>query len=181
MDMTFDAHEVFEIAQRIEANGVRFYQKAAQQPGSVSARMMLLELAKMEDKHLRTFARMRESLPPGGMPPSAINADTEAAAYLRVLADSRVFGGADSPAGSSPTAGVSPSRQLTGQESVEQILRAAILLEKESISFYVGLVELVPPELGKSNITEIIREEMRHMVTLMAELERQTPATAAMG
>jgi rubrerythrin len=43
-------------------------------------------------------------------------------------------------------------------------------MEKESIAFYTGIMELVPPEIGKDRVAEIIREEMRHVTMLTAQL-----------
>jgi rubrerythrin len=60
---------------------------------------------------------------------------------------------------------------LTGQESLQEILRIAIDLEKKSILHYLGLREMVPPRLGKDKIDAIISEERKHIVQLSAALE----------
>jgi rubrerythrin len=60
--------------------------------------------------------------------------------------------------------------KLTGQESMKDILTTARDLEKEAILFYVGMKDLVPEELGRHRIEEIIQEEKRHFVTLTEEL-----------
>ena len=45
-----------------------------------------------------------------------------------------------------------------------QVIETAIGLEKESILFYLGLKDIVPPKLGRVKIDEIIEEEKRHGV-----------------
>jgi len=78
--------------------------------------------------------------------------DEEAAMYLRAWADGHVF---------DPKA--APSQQLTGKETREEILRIAIGLEKDSIAFYVGIKQAIPPEWGQAKVDAIIKEEMGHI------------------
>ena len=63
-----------------------------------------------------------------------------------------------------------PSDKLTGRESLEEILQTAIGLEKDSITFYLGIREMVPEKLGKDKVDRIIKEEMSHVVMLTEEL-----------
>ena len=51
MDYNFTADEIFEVAIRIEANGARFYRKAAATQSEESNRVFLEQLAAMEDHH----------------------------------------------------------------------------------------------------------------------------------
>ncbi|MBT8356834.1 MAG: rubrerythrin, partial [Deltaproteobacteria bacterium] len=53
-----------------------------------------------------------------------------------------------------------------GQETMEEIITTAIGLEKDSILFYLGLRDLVPPKFGRDKIDDIIREERKHIVQL---------------
>ena len=53
-----------------------------------------------------------------------------------------------------------PSNPLT------EIVDIAIDLEKESILFYLGLKDLVPPEYGRDKLDEIIGQERRHIIQL---------------
>jgi rubrerythrin len=50
MSITFNAFEIFEIAEQIERNGVKFYRKAAKGISDQDLRQTLLELADMEEK-----------------------------------------------------------------------------------------------------------------------------------
>jgi len=63
-----------------------------------------------------------------------------------------------------------PSRKLTGKESIGEILKTAIGLEKDSIVFYLGIKDLVAPDLGRGRIDEIIHQEMGHIATLSGRL-----------
>jgi rubrerythrin len=49
---------------------------------------------------------------------------------------------------------------------LEEILTTAIGLEKDSILFYVGLKDLVPPKYGQEKIDDIIRQERKHVAQL---------------
>ena len=57
---------------------------------------------------------------------------------------------------------------VDGKESMVQIIDIAIGLEKESILFYLGLKDMVPPKYGQEKLDQIIREEQRHVVQLNA-------------
>ncbi|GAJ21204.1 unnamed protein product, partial [marine sediment metagenome] len=59
-----------------------------------------------------------------------------------------------------------PSEQLTGTETVEDILKFAIEAEKDSIVFYLGLKDFVPVKAGKHKVEAIIKEEMGHIAVL---------------
>ena len=157
--MEYSAGEAFEMACQIERNGARFYRKAAQVTGDGAAGQVLLELAAMEDDHERAFAAMSEELSAQERTEPAYDPDSEAVLYLQAYADTRVF-----------DARVDPSEQLTGEETIEEILKIAIGLEEHSIAFYTGIREAVPEKLGRERISEIIKEEMSHVVTLGKQL-----------
>ena len=159
MAMEFSAGEMFEIACQIERNGARFYRKAAQAARARDKKQKLLDLAAMEDDHLATFTAMAGELSDQERTEPVYDPDGQAAMYLRAFADTRVF-----------DAKADPSKKLTGKESLEDVLRMAIGLEKESIAFYVGMREAVPERLGKDKIDRIIKEEMGHVATLTADL-----------
>ncbi len=155
MTVPFNAGEIFEMAGQIERNGAKFYRRAAELTGDDSAKKLLLGLAEWEDSHERRFAELRSEF---GGPDVALPGD-ESALYLRAMADGRVF-----------DVQADPSEALTGKETIEQVLRIAIGLEKESIVFYVGVRELVPDVGGRERVEAIIHEEMRHIAELDGRL-----------
>ena len=60
--------------------------------------------------------------------------------------------------------------QLTGQETLEEILHTAIQLEQDSILFYLGIRDSVSETAGKKKVDTIITEEMGHISTLRRQL-----------
>ncbi len=159
MGIQFNADEIFEIAERIERNGARFYRKAAENTSDARAEKMLLKLADMEDDHEHTFSSMRAQLEPGEKQPAQFDPDDELLAYLHAFADGHVFDTKTDPAAA-----------LTGSETVEQILHQAIGMEKDSIVFYLGVRDIVPASVGRERIEAIIDEERSHIATLAREL-----------
>jgi rubrerythrin len=158
MGIPFNADEVFEMAQQIERNGGKFYRAAAKKFPVV--RDVLLELAAMEDEHLKTFTNMREELSGTELEEQVFDPDGQAEMYLRVMADGHVF---DLKA--------DPSEQLGSKNTPEEVLKMAIGVERDSIAFYVGLKEAVSRRAGKDKVENIIKEEMGHIVTLNQKLQ----------
>jgi len=159
MTIPFNADEIFEIAEQIERNGARFYRRAAQGFTDSRARENLLDLAIMEDEHEKVFATMRAELSDEERQPPAPDPWGELAWYLQGIADGHIF-----------DVKADPTKQLTGKETPEEILRMAIGLEKDSIVLYLGMRDMVPERLGKDRVDAIIKEEMGHIATLSNEL-----------
>ena len=157
MGVTFNADEVFEMAEQIERNGAKFYRAAAEKFPAIQ--QFLLDLAVMEDEHEKTFADMRAQLSGREEEPMVFDPEGEVQMYLRVIADGEVF-----------NVKAEPAEHLKGQETAEGILEIAIDMEKESIAFYAGLKECVPPRAGRDKIEAIIREEFSHIATLNEQL-----------
>lgn len=155
MSITFNADEVFEIAEQIERNGAKFYRRAAQAFAGSDAHKLLADLANWEEGHERLFAEMRRDLSQSEKEPVFFDPDNEAVMYLRAMADGHVF---------SPKKDL--SKILTGNEGLVEILQKAIRFEKDSIAFYLGMRDLVSEELGKDKVARIIEEEKSHVVML---------------
>ena len=124
---------------------------------------LFLDLAAMEAEHEKIFASMRTDLADPDQKPTVFDPEGEAALYLRALADLQVFGREEKK-------DFILSKDLPEQDRIRRILRAAIGLEKESIVFYLGMKELVPENLGKSRIDDIMKEEMGHIRLLINRL-----------
>ncbi|NQT21107.1 MAG: ferritin family protein [Planctomycetes bacterium] len=158
MDATFNADELLEIAEQIERNGARFYRRAAENITKPKEHHLLLTLAAMEDEHEKTFAAIRAELDQEASD-ADFDLDDQAGMYLRAVADGQVF-----------DRNADPAERLDGGESFEDILRAAVDLEKDSVVYYQGVRELVPKHLGREKVDRIINEEMQHIATLSKEL-----------
>jgi rubrerythrin len=151
MGISFNIDEIFEMAEEIERNGAQFYRKAAEQSSDKQIEQTLLNFAAMEDAHEVTFAAMRSEIRSA----TAYDPDGVAAAYLQAIADARGFEGK-----------VSPDEELTGSESIKEIIQIALRAEKESVAFYAGMKDVVISENGKAKVDAIIKEEMTHVAQL---------------
>lgn len=155
MGVMFNADEVLQIAERIERNGAKFYRKAADGTAEQNARKTMLELADMEDEHEKIFAAMRGELSGRQKEETAFDPQGEAALYLKVFADGKVF-----------DINADPSEKLTGDESPEEVLVTAMGAEKDAIVFYLGIKDMVSQKMGKDRIDHIIKEERSHLTVL---------------
>ena len=159
MSIPFNADEILEMAEQIERNGARFYRRAAEGAPDPGNRQLLLDLAAMEDDHEKVFASMRANLADAESEATFFDPEGQAALYLRAMADGHVFNVKGEATG-----------LFTGKETMEDILRTALGMEKDSIVFYLGMKELVPEGLGKDRIDAIIKEEMGHLASLSEQL-----------
>jgi len=159
MGIKFNAGEVLDMAIKIEHNGAEFYATAAGNFKEEKAKKLLNKLAEWEKGHELTFKTMKADLADAEKQTTSFDPDNEVKLYLNAMADRNVFNVEDSPA-----------KALTGKETLESILRKAIMMEKDSIVFYVGLKQLVPESLGHDKIDHIIHEEMGHIGYINDEL-----------
>lgn len=153
MSYDFNAHDILEMAEQIERNGAVFYRRAAADIKDPDAKNFLGDLAAMEDNHEKTFAAMRKKLNEAEKAATVFDPQGEAASYLKALADTRIF-----------------FEKEIDTTSMQAILKAAILAEKDSIVFYLGMKDLVPEGLGQSRLDGIIKEEMSHIKLLSRRL-----------
>jgi rubrerythrin len=149
----FTANDVFEMAEQLERNGAKFYRTAAENVSDPKSKKLLIELAEMEDEHEKTFTSLRADLTEAEKMPTVFDPEDESVLYLCALADTRVF-----------------FKKEIDVSSMKEILKAAIVAEKDSIVFYLGLKDFVPDQLGKNRLDKIIKEEMGHIRILSKEL-----------
>ena len=159
MSITFNAFEIFEMAEQIERNGVKFYRKAAEIFSDRDISRTLLEFADMEVEHEKTFADMRKQLSSKQRELITFDPENEVALYLQAMAGGHVF-----------DLKKDMSLQLTGEESIEDVLNMAVQAEKDAIVFYTGLIKFVPSPAGKEKVEDIIKEEQGHLVVLSRKL-----------
>lgn len=149
----FNADDIFEMAEQLERNGAKFYRIAAESMNNQDSRAFLLKLADMEDNHEKTFADMRSELNGAEAAATVFDPQGEAGAYLRALADTRVF-----------------FEKEIDTTDMQTILKDAITAEKDSIVFYLGMRDAVPESLGRHRLDDVIKEEMDHIRLLSREL-----------
>jgi rubrerythrin len=150
--MAFKAGEVLQMACQIERNGARFYREAAGKVRGPKAIEALKALADWEETHEKTFVRMAEGLPAGERPESSHAPGGELRKFLQAIAGDKVFSMLDDPVA-----------WLGEAHSIDDILRKALQMEKDSIIFYLGIKEGIPAERGRRQVDEIIAQEMGHI------------------
>jgi len=160
MDIEFNAFEAFEIAERIERNGAKFYRQAAELFNETRIRNLFFELADWEIKHEEIFANMRKQLSEQSRELRTFKPEDNLLLDVQAMAGLAVF--ALDPESSS---------EFTGQEIKKEVLQKAIQKEKDSIVYYTGLRNFVPARAGQDKIDDIIKEEMHHIRILDQSLE----------
>ncbi len=155
MGIVFNAEEILKIAEKIEENGIVFYQSSASRFDDPASRKLLLELADMEEGHKAIFSKMRENLPEEQRKQTTFDPDGLLDEYLKAFADGYIF-----------PIDLLPEQALETCKSLQDVLDFAIQREKDSVVFYLGLKDIVPEALGKDKIDKIIREEMSHITLL---------------
>ncbi|MDH3835555.1 MAG: ferritin family protein [Desulfobacteraceae bacterium] len=149
----FTANDVFEMAEQLERNGAKFYGNAAQNTDNPEYKKLLNVLAEMEVEHEKTFVDLRSELSGNEKASTAFDPQNESVLYLKALADTKIF-----------------FEKEINFSSMKSVLKAAILAEKDSIVFYLGMKEMVPEKYGKDKLDKIIKEEMGHIKILSKEL-----------
>lgn len=159
MAITFNADEIFEMAEEIERNAAKLYREAADITPDKKTRQMFLDMAAMENGHLIIFENMRRQLSEREKEITTFDPDNQAVLYLQTMADSHGHEGK-----------ISVTQKLTGKETTDEILRIALKAEKESVVFYSGIKGFVPVQAGKDKVEDIIREELGHIAFLNKQL-----------
>lgn len=156
--MTLSAVEVFEMAARMEHGAVQFYRAAAEVQGSTPVATALSALAEWEEAHEQAFRRMVAELSAREEPDLLGDPEGEPHRYLQVVAGGRVLG---------PLA--DPLEWLAGTRTVDDILRKALQLEKDSIILYLGILRFASEAEIRDQLDRIIEQEMEH-VRLIGEM-----------
>lgn len=159
MAVTFNADEIFEMAEEIERNAAKFYREASRKAKAANVKKMLLDLSAMEDGHLKTFQEMREKLSSDEKESNVFDPEDQAILYLQTMADGHGTEGLKAP-----------GMKLTGKETIAEMLLIAIEAEKNSVVFYSGLKAMVPVRSGRVKVEEIIDEELGHLAMLKQQL-----------
>ncbi|MBU3916246.1 ferritin family protein [bacterium] len=153
MEYTFNIDEIFEIAVQMEKNGLEFYQKAADVAKDPDAKKLLQDLSKMEAQHKKTFSDLRTELIGAKEIDSFYDPQGEGVLYLRAIANTQVF-----------------FERKIDISSFETVLKEAIMAEKDSIVYYLGMKEALTSVDAKSKMESIIAEEMSHVRILSEKL-----------
>lgn len=160
MTIFFSGSELVNIAIGIERNGLAFYQSLVKSEKDVMVRGAYKYLADMEEKHLKTFQDMLDTV--GEYRPPEIYAE-EYGLYLKALVESAVF--ADDKV----------AREMAKKvTSSAEAIHIALGAEKDSILFYSEMRNLVL-ERDREVVDRIIEEEKSHLRQL-SELKKKLAA-----
>ena len=170
MILGFYADEVFLIAIEIEKNGIAFYGRAKKALKNDNIKELFSRLENEEEKHLHNLQKMRAELPGSAKRKTDYHissdvqtkADEEITNYVRDIADMNVFRKPQNV-----------KNYINGIKTVEDALRMAIQFEKDSISFYLILRDLMEKDKEKGFVDDIISEEKEHLKDLAKELRNE--------
>jgi rubrerythrin len=161
MSQKFNADEVFKIGVQIEKNGREFYLAAAAQTVDINLKKMFSELATWETHHATLFENLRSNLPPSIKNDNIYDPDNDIHLYLKSVADNTIF-----------IQGNEMEKVVASCNSALEILQKALIFEKDSVVFYSSMKEIVPADLGKSEIDKLILEELFHVGQLTKEIKK---------
>lgn len=152
MSFIYNAEEIFELAIHIEENGAVFYAQARDWFQDAHIKSVFKRLEGMEKEHQKQFRELKENL--SELPEATMFDDPEGqlSQYLKALADSHVFG-----------RGQAVANLLPADATSQAVLELALRFEKESILFFTEMQNIVPNELGKAKIAQLIHEERGHI------------------
>ncbi len=160
MAIFFSGSELVNIAIGIERNGLAFYQSLVEKEKSVMARGAYKYLAEMEEKHIKTFQGMLDTV--GEYKPPETYTE-EYQLYLKALVDSAVF--------TDDKVAREMAEKVTSSAEAIQIALGA---EKDSILYYSEMRNLVR-ERDREVVDRIIEEEKSHLKQL-SDLKKKLAA-----
>ena len=150
--MTYSLNEILDIAIGIEDSGIEFYTTCADRFKNDSMKEIFLFLAKEEINHKHTFEKIRENAAK-----ESGNFTEDYYLYLKAIGGGHIFKNK-----------ISVTDIIKNMKSPAEAVNKAFQDEKESILFYLGLKDMVPPKYGKDKVEQIIREERKHVIQLSA-------------
>lgn len=154
------ADDVFAMAVRIEENGCAFYTGAAEKAQDPAVKKLFVELAEMEAGHVEAFRSLRSELP-GCFPADAVwDPEGLAESYLQATADTHIF------------TVESAAARLACIETAMDAVHMALRFEKDSVTFFLGMKEVLPDPKGKVEIDKLIRAEMDHIRMLTGVMKQ---------
>ncbi len=161
MAITFNADEIYNIAEQIERNGQKFYSDSALRVKESTAKQVLQDLAGMEVGHLKIFKALHAALSEEAREEITWDPEGQAGAYLKAAADSHVF-----------KANADPTSLLKNKSDAREILELALQFEKDSVIYFLGVAEVVPEHLGKSDVLGLAKQEQNHIALIQNVLSK---------
>jgi rubrerythrin len=141
----FTIRDVVAIAVRIEENGEQIYRDAARAVQRPDLSSLLFWLADEEAQHTKWFEDFGKKLPQQA-------ADPALEAMARTLLHDAL----------GPKAFSLDEAELALAGSMEQLLKAAVEMENDTVLFYEMISGFVEDEKDRTRLGEIIAQEMEH-------------------
>jgi rubrerythrin len=151
----YSVFEIFQVAEKIERNGVEFYRKAAGMFSDAKMKGVLLQLADWEVEHERHFREMRREYV------KEMNEMVEFNPAAVVTENPQAIDGL-----SLSVIGPNKALELTGKEDKGEMLEKALAIEQETVRFYEELGRSVRDLGGKYEAGKILAEEKGHVKTI---------------
>ncbi len=149
----FRAGEIFDMAIRIENQGIAFYKACADSASNSKVKKVFENLIEQEKKHIDIFSGMKEGYEDYRLPESYPG---EIYSYIKSFVQDQVF--EDFSAGNVKEAEI--------KDPIKAI-DLGVEFEKRSILFYSGIKQAVRKS-EKEAVENIIGEEHRHIRQLLA-------------
>jgi rubrerythrin len=161
------ADDVFAMAVRIEENGNAFYAGVAEITKNPEVKKLFEDLALMEASHIKIFRTLRSQLTDTASE-AVWDPEGLAESYLEASADSHVF-----------TLEAATDR-LKSVKTPAEALDMALLFEKDSLTFFLGMKEILPDASGRDEIEQLIKSEMLH-IRMLSGVKRRLAETGTGG
>lgn len=145
--------EILQIAVQIEENGAQFYAHAASSINDPSAKETFLKLSEFEKEHKKYFSFLKDNLTQTERETTTYDPYGESLQYLVDIANNAVSGFKDSD-------------KILENPALNNIIKSAIDMEKESVVFYTGIKQVMSNKSRKEKLDEIISEEISHIAIL---------------
>ena len=161
METKFNVFEVFQIAEKIERNGAKFYLRAAELFDDSERRDIFYKLANWKAKHEKALAEKRKHFSEETGQFGTFDPDNYVLSNPHVMASLAAF--ATKPM---------LQRQMTGHEGKKEIFKTAIRRSKQAIVFYEGLKDFSRDPASRDTIEQIVEEEKKHIRILIEALDQ---------
>lgn len=163
METKFNVFEIFQIAEKIERSWAKFYLKAAELFEDSERRDIFYKLANWKARHEKDLAERRKHFSEKTGQFGTFDPDNYVLSNPHVMAGLALFAGKPDDT----------QRGMTGREGKKEIFKIAIGRSKQAIAFYEGLKDFTKDPASKDAIEEIIRDETRHIRTLIESAEQE--------
>jgi rubrerythrin len=160
MGYLFNAGETFKISIQIEENGKRFYDESIKIIDDPEIKELFEELGRQEIGHKKLFENLYANLPADSKEATVWDPENEMDLYIKSMADSHIF-----------TSRADVQKLIAGLKGTSDALNLAIQFEKESVLFYLGMLEVVVGR-DQERVQQIVKEEQGHLRRLTLELKK---------